>query len=200
MPRTSAKIHRRSGTRKKSKISLDTTSGKRPRRGRPVKIQASWVRGRADNYRTILEQLWEKVAPRLLKAQTRDDVVRSFGAETIGGYAFEFISLADLILQVLKERKFPKRQRRAQVNFLADSIGAQGVVAPRSSRDICERERTRIKRIHHIIRYEYYIECSCRYKGYSLNRACPKCEAEVPLPANSPLDVSSLYHAISRGT
>ncbi len=200
MPTTSVKIRKRTNAPKKRTISLDTPSEKTRNRGRPVKIQPSWVRGRADNYRTILDQLWDKVSARLLKAQSREDVVKAFGGEITGGYAFELIILADLILQVLHERKFPKRQRAAQIKFLADSIGAQGVVTPRSSRDICERERVRIKRIHHIIRYEYYIECSCGHKGLSLNHACPECEAVIPLPADSPLDVSSIYQALSRNT
>ena len=88
--------------------------------------QASWVRGRADNYRTILDQLWDKVAPRLLKAETRQDVVKSFGAEITGGYAFEFISLADLILQVLHEQKFPKET----LNKLARLRGRKGSAMP----------------------------------------------------------------------
>src|SRR5205814_389572 len=99
MPTTSVKIRKRNGALNKINKPLDTFSERRRNRGRPVKIQASWVRGRADNYRTILDQLWDKVAPRLLKAETRQDVVKSFGAEITGGYAFEFISLADLILQ-----------------------------------------------------------------------------------------------------
>lgn len=162
---------------------LDRVLGKR-RRGRPAKIKASWVRGTADNYRWILNQIWDRVSPRLLKAQTHADVVGSYEGADIGSYALEFVQLADLILQVLKEPKFPKQNRKAQINFLADSIAAHGTVTPRSSRDICERERARIKPLHHIVRYEFWIECSCGYKGRSLNHACPQCEAEIPLAAD----------------
>ena len=179
MPRTSAKIRKRIRTHKKDKIPLDTFSEKR-RRGRPVKVQPSWVRGRADNYRWIFDQIWRHVWARLSKAKTREDVIRSFQDAEVGSYALEFVISADLILRVVRDPKFPKRKRQAQINFLADSIAGQGTITPRSSRDICERERARAKRIHHIVRYEFYIECSCRYTGHSVNHACPKCGAAVP--------------------
>ena len=200
MKRVAVKIRKRVRTPKKDKIALDRFSENERKRGRPPKIVASWVRGRADNYRDILETVWDRVAAHLLKAKTREDVLKSFQDANVGGYALEFAISADLILQALRERKFPKQQRTAQINFIADSIAAQGVVSLRSSRDICERERARIKRAHHIIRYEYWIECSCGYKGHSLNHRCPKCEAEIPLPTNSPLDASSIYQALSRNT
>lgn len=200
MKRIPVKIRKRVRTPKKDEIPLDRFSENERKRGRPPKIVASWVRGRADNYRDILDTIWERVAPNLLKARAREDVLKSFQDANVGGYELEFAISADLILQALRERKFPKRRRTAQINFIADSIAAQGVVSLRSSRDICEKERARIKRAFHIIRYEYYIECSCGYKGRSLNHACPKCEAEIPLPANSPLDASSIYQALSRNT
>ncbi len=190
MSKTSAKVKTRARGLRKAKNPLDTVSEK-PRRGRPAKIKASWVRGRADNYRFILDQIWDRISPRLLKAQTREDVVASYEGANIGGYALEFVQMADLILKVLKERKFPKQSRKAQINFLADSIGGYGAVTPRSSRDICVKERARIERLHHILRYEFWIECSCGYKGRSLNHACPKCEAEIPLEADLALDAIS---------
>ena len=196
MARSSAKSRTPMRTRKKHKKTLDKGSEKR-RRGRPVKVQPSWVRGRADNYRGIFAQIWKDVWPGFSKAETREDILRSFEG---GGraYSTDFVILADLILQVLRDPKFPKRKRQAQVNFLADSIAGQGVITPRSSRDVCERERARIKRAHHIIRYEFWIECSCGYKGRSLNHACPKCEAAISLILASPLDTSSVFQALSR--
>jgi len=196
MPKNSAKIRQRSKSNKDAKLPLDRFSEKRPR-GRPRKIQPSWVRGRADNYRYILDQVWDRVSPRLLKAEKREDVIASFENTEIGGYALDLVTLADLILKGLKDPDFPKRKREAQINFLADSIGALGVVTPRSSRDICERERARIKRVHQIIRYEYWIECSCGFKGRSLNHACPKCEAQILFPGTLPVASSLMDQYLS---
>jgi len=200
MRKTSAETGNRRRKQKDEKNPLDRFSENERKRGRPPKIIASWVRGRADNYRGILDTVWDRVAPHLLKAKAREDVLKSFQDANVGGYALEFAISADLILQALRERKFPKRQRTAQINFIADSIAAQGVVSPRSSRDMCEKQRARIKRIHHIISYEYWIECSCGYKGRSLNHACPKCEAEIPLSTGSPLDNSFIFQTLSRNT
>jgi hypothetical protein len=43
----------------------------------------------------------------------------------------------------------------------------------------CQKERTKEKRTHHILRFEFYVECSCGFKGRSCDHACPKCGAEI---------------------
>ena len=40
-------------------------------------------------------------------------------------------------------------------------------------------ERDRFEHAHQIIRYEFYVECSCGYKGHSRNHACRKCGAQI---------------------
>jgi hypothetical protein len=90
-----------------------------------------------------------------------------------------------LVLDIICDPKFPKR-RDAPVNFFADSLAGLGDVTPRSSRDIAAKERARKKREHHIKRFEFRIECSCGFKGFSRDHGCPKCEATIPLPWNSP--------------
>ncbi len=92
---------------------------------------------------------------------------------------------APLILKVLKERTFPKR-RKAQINFVADSVAGLGLVSARRSRDICVEDRARARRAHHIIRYEFYVECSCGYKGHSIDHACRKCGAPITESLGSP--------------
>ena len=69
--------------------------------------------------------------------------------------------------------------RTTQSSCLSDSLAGLGWISPRRSRDICERERAKGKRAHHIIRYEFYVECSCGYKGRSRKYACPNCGAEI---------------------
>jgi len=169
---------KRKKSKKKPTKPLDTFSEKRGR-GRPARMRASEIRGRADNYRWILNQVWDRLWPLLSQARTEADVIRAF-QEGASPYDREFVpGLAVLALRVLHEPKFPKR-REPQINFLADSLAGLGVVAPRRSRDICEQHRVDEKSAHHIIRYEFWVECSCGFKGRSRNHACPKCDATIP--------------------
>jgi hypothetical protein len=175
MARFPAKIEKHHSAVKKPKKGLDRLPEK-PGRGRPG-VRRSEIRGRADNYRWIFDQVWDRMWPLLSTAQTEEDVERAFqdGASPYNSY---FVPLAPLALKILHERRFPKL-RHAQINFLADSLAGLGRVSPRRSRDICDDERTKEERAHHIIRYELYIECSCRYKGRSRDHACPKCGAKI---------------------
>ncbi len=185
---------------KKPAIPLDRALGKRAK-GRPAKMPASEVFGRAENYRFILGEVWQRLRGRLLQAQTEEDVIKAF-EENAKPYAGEFVPpLAPLILQVLRDPRFPKREpkprkgtlksRKSKSNprivFLADSLAGRGVISLRRSRDICERERK--KKVHQIIREESYIVCSCGYKGHSLHGRCPRCGPKdifIPLLEFSP--------------
>lgn len=162
---------------------LDRFSTKRGR-GRPINVVPSAVSGRAANYRGVLPLIWNDLEGPLLKAQAEDDVIKAFQVAQPGGN--EFSALAPLILKVLKDPKFPKR-RTARINFLADSVAGVGLVTPRRSRDICAEERAaraEAKKAPYIIRYEYYVECSCGYKGQSQNHSCRKCGAKILFPVN----------------
>ena len=160
------------------KKGLDSTSENRGR-GRPANVRASEVRGRADNYRWILDQVWDRLWPLLSKANNEDEVVRAF-QEGASPYDRDFVpALAALIRDTLRDRTFPQVRKKAQVNFLADSLAALGSVSPRRSRDICAAERAKV--VHKILRYEWYIQCSCGYRGPSHDHACPKCRAPIPL-------------------
>jgi hypothetical protein len=123
---------------------LDTVFAKRGR-GRPARMRFSEIRGRAENYRGILDQVWDRLWPLLSKARTEGDVTKAF-QEGASPYDREFVpGLAGLALRVLAEPTFPKR-RQPQINFLADSLAGVGLVTPRRSRDICERHRAEEKR------------------------------------------------------
>ena len=162
--------------RKKSKKTLDTFSPKRPP-GRPVKVIGSAVMGRADNWRGIFEYIWDSFWPSFSIARSEDDVHNAL--KNARQYEGEFQSLAPLMLEVLNDRKFPKR-KKPRINFLADSLAGLGMVTLRSSRDICAKERIKRNRSHHIIRYEYYVVCSCGYEGPSANHSCLMCGASIP--------------------
>jgi hypothetical protein len=156
---------------------LDRISRKRGR-GRPPRVRPTEIQGRADNYRFIFGQVWDRLWPRLLRATTDQEVIDSF-LEGATPYAQEFVpAMANLIFRVLREPKFPKRPE-VQINFLADSLAGLGYVAPRSSRDICQKERIKEERTHRILRFEVYVECSCGFKGRSRNLACRQCGAEI---------------------
>jgi len=144
---------KRKNSPKRPKRTLDTFPEKRGR-GRPVRVRFSEIRGRADNYRWIFAQVWDRLWPPLSRADSEQAVIKAF-QEGANPYDREFVpGLAGLALRVLREPKFPKR-REPQVNFLADSLAGVGLVTPRRSRDICEQERAAEKRAHHIIRYEF---------------------------------------------
>jgi hypothetical protein len=161
----------------RAKNGLDTVSEK-GRRGPHPKVVPSAVRGRADNYRGFLRNVWDRLWPQLSQAQTEDDVIRAFREGYPGEHEF-MPYRAPLILKVLKERTFPKR-RTPQINFMADSLAGLGLVSARRSRDVCAEDRARAKRAHHILRCEFYVECSCGYKGHSHDHACRKCGAIIP--------------------
>lgn len=182
--------------RKKPQIAtekpLDAFSEKR-RRGRPG-VRPSEVVLRAGNYRQMFwdyrldkkkkEYVRDKPgewAMQLLASRTVEEVARAFHTRPLS-IQNEFRPLFPLILQVLRERTFP-RKPGTQLDCLADSIAARGDVAPRTSRDICEKERAKQRRKspHRILRHEYYVECSCGYKGPAQDNACRKCGAEIGL-------------------
>ena len=171
---------------------LDAFSTKRTR-GRPG-VSASVVVSRAENYRRMLwdyrldkkrkEYVRDKPsewAMQLLASKTVEDVERAFQTQAIS-IQNEFRPLFPLVLKVLRDRTFPKKPE-TQLDFLADSIAARGDVTPRRSRDICEKERAkqRTKPRNRILRHEYYIECSCGYKGPARDHACRKCGAQIGL-------------------
>ena len=81
-----------------------------------------------------------------------------------------------------REKTFPRRMS-AQLDYLADSIAGRSIVSPRRSRDICGKARAEERRSsrYRIIRYEYYIECTCGYKVPARDSACRKCGTPIPL-------------------
>jgi hypothetical protein len=184
MPRLSAKLRRRKKDLKELKKELDSFPEKLAK-GRPPRVFAHEVMGRADNYRGIFDQVWDRLWPLLSQAKTEQEVEKALEVGAGTYYNKSHVWPAQLVLDIIRDAKFPKR-RDAQVNFFADSLAALGDVTPRSSRDIAAKERARKKHEHRIIRFEFRIECSCSFKGFSRDHACPKCGAKIPLPWNSP--------------
>ena len=152
-------------------------------------MHPSWIAGRAYNLRLILQQVWDRLWPLLSQAQTEQEVAQAL--ETSAPYATAFKAAAPgFILQVLRDKKFPKESKDAKINFLADSLAGDGVITARTSRDICDRERRKEKRATHILSYEFWIECSCKYKGRSQEHACPRCGARITFGFDSSPDLA----------
>ena len=141
-------------------------------RGRPREIDPRIVVGSADTYRIHFAQFWPKLGARLLSAQSPEELARAVREEAaaITGSLDPHLKL---ILKIRNDAKFPRARSASQIHFLADSLGGQGYVTPRRSREICAEERAKKK--HVIERREFYIECSCGYKGPALDGACRDC-------------------------
>jgi hypothetical protein len=141
-------------------------------RGRPPHIDRSILLGQSDHYRTVLFQFWPKLGPRLLSAQSPEEIVRAV-REDAAGIMGSLIPFSELILKIMRDPKFPRARTTSQIHFLADSLGGQGFVTPRRSREICAEARKKVR--HVIMRREYYIECTCGYNGPALDGACRSC-------------------------
>jgi hypothetical protein len=167
-------------TKKKAEKRLDTFSQKRSV-GRPWRVKAPEVAGRSYNLRLQFGQIWDTVGESLIRAQAEEDVLKAL--DLSGQYwrnEFDRPGICSLIFKILRDPKFPRKRRQRQINFLADSLAAWGMVSARRSRDICEQERRKQKIGHHIVRREFYIECSCGYQGPARNNACRNCGAKIP--------------------
>jgi hypothetical protein len=141
-------------------------------RGRPRHIDPGIVVGSADHYRTVFLQFWPKLGPRLLAAQSPEEIAKAI-CEEAAGISTSLAPYSELLLRIVRDLKFPRLRSTSQIHFLADSLGGQGFVTPRRSREICAEERA--EKRHFIVRREYYIECSCGYKGPALDGACRDC-------------------------
>ncbi len=153
---------------------LDSIPANKTGPGRRPKVRPSEVYGRALGYRTIFDQVWNKLGKRLLKTTSEAKVVEAFEAKA-PQHAQEFVPASvGLIFEVVHHPKFPKR-RKPQINYLADSLAALGKVRPKRSREIVAqelaRERARLK--HRVLRREFFIECTCGYQGPAYKGKCP---------------------------
>jgi hypothetical protein len=114
----------------------------------------------------------------MLKAGSEQDLADVL-RETLDRARERLLYKPRLLLSTLKDKKFPRRDRDAQEQFIADSLAAEGRVSIRRSRDIVQKDRSTRKKRGKILRREFYVECSCGYTGPAFNDACPKCGAGV---------------------
>jgi hypothetical protein len=149
------------------------------KRGRKPQVRVSEICNRAYDFKLMLESDRKRIDwPRLLQASSEQDL-RDVLKETHDRARERVLYKPELFLATLKDKKFPKRDRDAQEQFIADSLAAEGRVSIRRSRDIVQRDRSARKKRGKILRREFYIECSCGYEGPARHDACPDCAAEV---------------------
>ena len=145
----------------------------RNRPGRPRNVDPHIVVGNANVFRAQFSHAWPILGKQLLAAGSAAEVwdVLKAGGGIINN-ADDFI-FAERIFEIIHDPKFPELRAKSQVYFLADSLGGCGLVTPRRSREICAKERSKVR--FTIVRREFYIECTCGYLGPALNSACQKC-------------------------
>ena len=159
---------------------MDAPRKTRVMRGRKPRVWYS-VAARADD---LLGQLRGFAAAvdwsRLTQAMGIDDVEAAFaGVDKWSRERFFELAPPALILKWVREGKFPRKKPDLQIRHLADSAAGGGLVSLRRSRDICQAERRRLRKQGRIIRAEFYVVCSCGYKGPAKNNACRRCGAPV---------------------
>lgn len=172
-PKSSAQLSKRP---KQSKLDLTRS---RKKAGRKAKIQPSEVVNRAYDLKLTFEIAGKQLDwTMLLAAQSVQDVVSAFGTMD-DGYRRKFLHKPELILQCLRDPQFRTRDRKAQEQFIAESVAGDGRISIRRSRDICGEDRSKQKRQGRILRREFYIVCSCGYEGPAVRDTCPDCGAVV---------------------
>jgi hypothetical protein len=157
---------------------LASRSEKKPR-GRPG-TNRRYLLLRANQLRVQLSHAWPRLGAQLLAARSPEEVTAAFKGCAEGISANLVPHHSELILGIVRERKFPRVRAKSQVHFLADSLGFLGsnrLVKPRRSREICEEERSKVPSV--IVRRDFFITCSCGYEGPALHGSCLKCGTTV---------------------
>jgi hypothetical protein len=149
-------------------------SSKKRGPGRERRANPHLVLGLANVLRTQFSQAWPILGNQLLDAKSPEEVMSVLKKDggQIGG--LKGLGFSTRVFEIIhRDRKFPCARLKSQIHFLADSLGAEGVVTFRRSREICAIERKKVR--HRIVRREFYIECTCTYRGPALNGGCPDC-------------------------
>jgi hypothetical protein len=89
-----------------------------------------------------------------------------------------------VFVEAVCDKSFPQKPR-ARARFLGDSLGADGMVSARRSRNICGEERAKLKKKQTAPKPEIYIDC-CGKKRWTVGQVCPEC-------GRNPLDAFMLF-------
>ncbi len=146
--------------------------------GRKPRVVPFNVAAQAKRLAFLLKECKEEIDwDRLLGAKTEEDVRSAFQRVTMESLLL--LARPDLVLGWLREGKFPRQRREFLIRHLADSLAGEGLVSFRRSRDLAARQRQKEKKRGHITRVEFYVECTCGFKGVSRERACRRCGAPI---------------------
>lgn len=141
--------------RKKGKLTI--AKALKPAIGkRKTDISSGTIAGRAQNYAVAFQfagkGFWDRVSA--LRNMQRDKLGK--GKTGLIENTFQALkwrthfpdplpdAFVDAFVQAVRAKKFPKKQM-AQARFLGESLGADGTVSPRRSRDICGQQRRTIQ-------------------------------------------------------
>lgn len=132
------------------------------------------VEGESRKRKRLHQGCWDWIDWRALRRAGTEEEAHAAFAIVPEFWQRKLLPYWGLMIEVLNDPKFPKLIRKSQIRFIADSLAGAGQVSPRRSRDICAK--TRNIPPHRILREEFYIECSCGYRGPALNGVCPHAE------------------------
>jgi hypothetical protein len=168
-------------TKKKPKSPLTAF---RERRGRKRALKPETIVEHADYVLKVVASLRDRIAWDKLEAAKTEAEAESAIARVPPFYREILKERLAAILMWVREGKFPKKNLERKMRHLADSIAGDVLISPRRSRDICyeERKRPASKKVGMILRREFYIECTCGYRGPSNRGACARCGTRKPSP------------------
>lgn len=143
--------------------------------GRKRRIHAENVVRAANDLLKILEGCRDQIDwGKLEIAKTEEESASAF--ERVPSPYRERLNLwLAAIPEWAQEGKFPKTNLERKMRHLADSVAAEGFLTPRRCRDVCLEERKRQAQLGMILRREFYIECTCSYRGPAKGGGCPQC-------------------------
>ena len=161
-------------------------------RGRKPRIHAENVVRAANELFTLLEFCKDRIDwGKLELAKTVNEAASAI--ERVPSPYRERLNLwLTAIPEWALEGKFPKTNLERKMRHLADSVAAEGFLTPRRCRDVCLEERKRQAQPGMIFRREFYIECTCGYRGPAKGGGCLQCgtrRLSPELELNYPLDV-----------
>jgi hypothetical protein len=133
------------------------------RRGRKPAVSPAEVVEHADYVLNIVASLRDRIAWDKLEAARTEPEAESAITGVPPFYREILKNRLAAILVWVREAKFPKKNLERKMRHLADSVGADVLLSPRRSRDVCYEYRKRLahEKVGRILRREFYIECTC---------------------------------------